>query len=401
MKDFDVVLFGATGFTGQRCAAELDGRAGIRWAIAGRDRAKLEELRSSLGSAPEILVADSFDRPSLDAMTSRTRVVCTTVGPYATYGDPLVESCIANDTDTCDLTGEPQWVRHLVDDLHDAAVAAGVRVVNCCGVDSIPSDLGTFLVQETAIERHGRPCDEVRALVWRLRGGLSGGTVASGLEIAKAASEDPHAKRVFEDPYSLNPPGERQGPDQRPSSAVRFDEEVDGWVGPFLMEYMNAKIVRRSNALMSYRYGRDFRYSEQSRMGQGPVAAARAAAMAVGTRAWPIVSGIGPVRKVLEATVLPKPGEGPSDEAIERGVFEMRFFGTYDDATPSVAARFAGQGDPGYGITVTMLVESALCLALDRDALPDRAGVLTPASAMGKPLVERLRNAGLTLELCD
>jgi len=217
----------------------------------------------------------------------------------------------------------------------------------------------------------------------------------------QAAKHDPNARRILTEPYSINPPGERQGPDLASSNALRSEELADGWTAPFLMAYMNERIVRRSNALLDFEYGRDFRYHERSRLGRGPAGLAKAAIMAAGTALWPAVARVDPLRKLLEATVLPDPGEGPSDEAIEKGVFEMRFFGTFDDSSDRVVARFAGEGDPGYGITITTLVECALCLAIDRERLPDRYGVLTPATAMGSLLIERLRNAGLTLELCD
>ena len=396
-REFDVILWGATGFTGQRVATKLAARSGdARWAIAGRNERKLREIAASFEPRPQIVVADSFDRASLEAMARRTRAIATTVGPYAQYGTPLVEACIANGTHCCDLTGEPHWIRTLVDEHHDAARQAGVRIVNCCGFDSIPSDLGAFLVQEHALEGYGEPCDEVRAVVWKMVGGMSGGTVASATGIAQAA-RDPQVREILGAPYSLNPPGQRRGADdgRRVSRAIYYDD-LETWTAPFFMATVNAKIVRRSNALLGMRFG-DYRYDERIRAGSGITGRLKAEAITAAVGTAPAALGIDPLRRLLEKTVLPSPGEGPSEEQLARGMFEFRIVGAWDGRSERITARVAANSDPGYGATATMLAESALCLALDD--LPDNAGIMTPASAMGDALLARLRAAQMQFEV--
>ncbi len=405
-REFDVVLFGATGFTGRLTAEYLAreyGDGSLRWALAGRNAEKLAKVRDEIAAqSPSIaevplLVGDSHDRASLDAIAARTRVVCSTVGPYATYGSELVAACVAHGTSYCDLTGEVQWIRRMIDAHHEAASASGARIVHCCGFDSIPSDIGMFVLQEAAIERTGSPAGRVRFQLKKASGGFSGGTVASLLNVL-AEAKDPQVRRVLGNPYSLNPEGERKGPDGQDLMRPARDEVTGTWVGPFVMAAINSRVVRRTNALLDYRYGRELRYDEVTCFGRGPAGLARATAMSAGLGAFVAAASVGPTRRALTSTVLPAPGEGPSREAIERGRFRADIIGVLDDGT-TLTVRASGDRDPGYGATAGMLAESAVCLALDADELPDRAGVLTPASAMGARLVERLPRAGVGFEI--
>ena len=394
VRPFDVVVFGATGFTGRLVAEYLAAHhagEGLRWAIAGRDTVRLHAVRDELastGSAPSVVVADSRDRASLEAMAASTRVVCTTVGPYARHGDPLVAACIDQGADQVDLTGEPHYVRHTVDTRHDDAVAAGVRIVHCCGFDSIPSDLGTLALQDAVLARDGRPCDTVQLEVIDLRGGVSGGTIASMVEVMDAA-HDPAVREILSDPYALNPPDSRSGPDGADQATPRHDPITGTWTAPFVMAAINARVVRRTNALLDFRYGRDFRYGEVTRTGRGAIGAVRAGFLAAGIALFYSAMRARTTRRPLRRWVLPDPGEGPGRDAVESGHFTMRLSGRRNGSEVGHVL-VHGWRDPGYGATACMLAESALCLALDRDVLPTRAGVLTPAAAMGSTLRARL-----------
>jgi short subunit dehydrogenase-like uncharacterized protein len=396
--DLDLVIFGATGFTGRLVSEYVLARSGrTRVGLAGRDRGKLEALRRELAADAELIVADSSDRASLDTMVKRTRVVCTTVGPYAKYGSDLVASCAAQGVDCCDLTGEPQWVRRMIDAHHEDARRSGARIVPCCGFDSIPSDLGVFMLQEHARATHGAPCDEVTLAMTRLRGGVSGGTIATMFSIQEELREDRAVRRLLVDPYALV---EERGPDARDRPGVRFHEELNAWVTPFLMAFMNRKVVHRTNALGGYPYGRDFKYAELSAFRRGPRGAMRALRMSAGMGALLAMMSVGPTRNLLERA-LARPGEGPSKRTRERGLFEAMLIGHGTDATTHapfrVRGRVAGKGDPGYAGTAVMLGEAALCLAQDPPI--GGGGVQTPAVALGGALLGRLGAAGMTFEV--
>ena len=403
---FEIVLMGATGFTGALVAEYLvrHGPRDLRWAIAGRDRAKLEAVRrrlAELGGPPELplVVADSHDRAALDALAGDTKVVCTTVGPYALHGGDLVAACANQGTHYCDLTGEPQWIRRMIDAHHDRASDTGARIVHCCGFDSIPSDIGCFMLQEAAIERYGQPLERIKFFLGRNRGGLSGGTAASMVNLLEEA-RDPTVRRVLGHPYGLNPAGEQSGPDGSDPKGVGRDPEVPCFTAPFVMAAINTRIVRRSNALMGYRYGRGFRYGEQMSFPYTAKGLAMATAFTAAMAGFLAVAAMPPTRKLLVDRVLPASGAGPTREERENGFFEVRLIGhgkTRDGAEITMGARVEGHQDPGYGETSKMLGESALCLA--RETLDSSGGVLTPASAMGRPLLERLRRAGMRFDV--
>jgi len=397
MKPFDLVLFGATGFTGRLVAEYLaQKKVPLKWAIAGRDRKKLE----ALGAGVPILIADAGDLASLDAVATQTRVICSTVGPYARYGSPLVEACAKNGVDYCDLTGETHWIRKMIDAHHDQAQKSGARIVHCCGFDSIPSDLGTFMLQEHARATHGAPCTEVVFAVRGSRGGVSGGTIASMMDLIDLAKRDREVRKILLDPYALNPEGDRRGPDGHDQRSVRYDDTLGSWTAPFVMEAINARIVRRSNALSGYRYGRDFRYREVVAFKRGPLGLALASGMTAGLGVFVAATAFAPTRAVLKRTLLPAPGQGPSADTRERGFFRVQLVGTGTDKSGQpfrVEGRVAGHGDPGYAATARMLAESALCLASDERT--SEGGVLTPATALGARLLERLRTADMTFEV--
>ena len=403
-RDFDIVVWGATGFTGALVAEYLLAQYGIggnlRWAIAGRSEEKLEKLRHALGSeatALPTIVADSFDEQKLSDMAAKTRVVITTVGPYAKYGSQLVASCVEQGTHYCDLAGEAQWIRRMIDTHHEAARASGSRIVHCCGFDSVPMDIGVHFLQREAKRLHGDYCASIAMNVKAMRGTFSGGTMASMMNLVREARADRDVARVLVHPYALNPDGERKGPDSVDQRGVRFDETAQTWTAPFIMAGINTKVVRRSHALQGFPYGKDFRYREAMMMGEGAPGWLRAAGVAGGLGGFMLTASIGPMRRLLEKYVLPKPGEGPSKDQRETGFFDLRQFGKLADGTV-IRTKITGDRDPGYGSTSKMLAESGVCLA--QDELASGGGVLTPAAAMGDALLSRLQeNAGLTFEV--
>ncbi|MGH0037447.1 MAG: saccharopine dehydrogenase family protein [Myxococcota bacterium] len=410
-REFDVILWGATGFTGRLVGEYLLGRYGtggdLRWAIAGRNPAKLETVRASIGSAAHrsaeelpILVGDGDDESSLRALAERTRVVCTTVGPYAKYGSKLVHACAGLGTHYCDLTGEVQWMRRMIDAHQKEAEASGARIVHNCGFDSIPSDLGVYFLQQAMRQRHGISCSRIAYRVKGFSGGFSGGTAASLLNVMEEATADPDVRQIMADPYSLNPPDRRSGPDGREAMGPFYDADFGEWTAPFVMAAINTRVVRRTNALLGLSYGADFRYDEATLMGPGVLGLAKATAFSAALGATMAAGALGPLRSVL-GSLLPSPGEGPSAAQREAGYFDIRLFGAHpDDANQSLRGRVTGDRDPGYGSTARMLGESAVCLA--KDDLRVAGGFWTPASAMGAPLLERLQaNAGLTFTLQD
>jgi short subunit dehydrogenase-like uncharacterized protein len=345
------------------------------------------------------MVADSFDDESLRRMTAATTVVITTVGPYALYGDNLLSACIENGTHYCDLAGEVQWIRKMIDLYQDKATQSGARIVNCCGFDSIPSDLGTQFLQEQAQADFGMPCSSVELIVNGMKGGGSGGTIASGLNSLKEGRKDREVAKSLVQPYSLNPADERSGPDGRDQKGVRFSELAKTWTAPFIMAVINMRLVRRSNALMNYAYGKDFRYSESMRCGKSFGGWLKAAISTLVMGIFFTLASFAFTRKHVVEKMLPKPGEGPNRKQRESGFFNMTLYGTTKSGK-SCKVKVTGDRDPGYGSTSRMLSETAICLA--KDELSVGGGLWTPASAMGPVLRQRLiENAGLTFTRSD
>ena len=408
-RDFDIVLYGATGFAGKLTADYLAKAGGeARIALAGRSHEKLLAVRDTLGEAAqswELIAADASQPTTLDAMAARAQVVVTTVGPYTRYGLPLVAACAAAGTDYADLTGEGMFIRESIDLYHKQALDTGARIVHSCGFDSIPSDLSVFALYRRAEADDAGQLGDTNLVVRSFAGGVSGGTVASMIEVMRTASADPEARRVMNDPYTLTPdrnaePEFGAQPDARWRRGSDIAPELKGyWTGAFVMASANTRIVRRSNALLEYAYGRRFEYAEQMSMGKS-IAAPVAAAMATGGNA--AVIGLGtrffdrlPTR--LVERIAPKPGTGPSERAREQGHYTVE---TYTTTTTGARYRatMSQKGDPGYKATSVLLGESGLALALDRDRLSDLRGVITPAAAMGDALLARFSAAGVSLE---
>lgn len=409
-RELDAVVYGATGFVGKLTAQYLSrAGGGARIGLAGRSAERLRAVRDELGAAARdwpIVVADADQPATLDAMAARTRVVITTVGPYTRYGMPLVAACAAAGTDYVDLTGEAMFVRDSIDTYHKQAVDNRARIVHACGFDSIPSDISVYALYRTARDEGTGELLNTDYVLRSFSGGLSGGTIASMTEVFRTASSDPDARRQIFDPHTLSVdrPAEPEVGPQPDLSWHRGGDiapELAGiWTAGFLMAPYNTRIVRRSNGLLNWAYGRRFRYAEHMSVGSSAAAPVLSGlATGVGNLTFGLAGRffrLLPPR--LVERVLPKPGTGPSQSRRENGYYRVE---TY--TTTSTGARYlavmAQQGDPGYQATSVLLAESALALALDRDALPEHYGVLTPAAAIGDALLARLPAAGVTLEV--
>ncbi|MEU1428950.1 saccharopine dehydrogenase NADP-binding domain-containing protein [Nocardia sp. NPDC005746] len=407
-REFDIALFGATGFVGKLTAHYLveAAPAGARIALAGRSLEKLAAVRAELGPlAAEwpLVQADSTDRESLNALAARTKVVVTTVGPYLRYGFPLVQACAENGTHYADLTGEALFIRDCIDRFGDKAAETGAKIVNSCGFDSIPSDLSVYQLYKRSVADNTGELTDV-TLVAFLKGGMSGGTIDSIRALVEAVAEEPAKASVMAHPYSLSPdksmdPDVGRQSDQALSRASDIDPSLDGWVATFIMGAHNTKIVRRSNGLLGWPYGKNFRYKEVMSAGSSaasPLVAAGIAGGIVATMATGAVLSRVPLGRKLIDRIVPAPGTGPDEKARRNGWFTMRTF-AHTTSGAKYKCTFAGKGDPGYQATAVMLGQAGLCLAFDD--LPELAGILTPASAMGDALTERLRAADITIEV--
>ena len=412
-REFDIVIYGASGFVGKLTAeylASVSHRSGgkARIALAGRSVGKLEAVRARLAESARdwpILTVDA-DRPStLDDMAARTQVVITTVGPYSRYGLPLVAACAKAGTDYADLTGEAMFVRQSIDDYHKQAVDTGARIVHACGFDSVPSDMSVYeLFRRARQDGAGELCD-TNYVLRSFSGGVSGGTVASMIEVFRASSGDPDTRRLLADPYTLAQdrgaePELGPQPDLPWRRGREIAPELDGvWAAGFVMAMYNTRIVRRSNALLDYAYGHRFRYAEYMGVGPSPMAGVAAAATTAAVAGTAALGGrfFRLLPRRLVERVAPKPGTGPSEEVRERGYYRVETYTTTSSGARYVAT-MSQSGDPGYKATSVMLGECGLALALDRDKLPELHGVLTPAAAMGDALLERFPAAGISLD---
>ena len=403
---YDLVVFGATSFVGQiltRYLLETYGLGkSVNWAIAGRSETKLNKLKGDLGSQAKelpVILADASDGRALQAMCAQTRVIISTVGPYALYGEPLVAACVHTGTDYCDLTGEVQWIRRMVDRYEDEAKASGARIVHCCGFDSIPSDMGVWFLQEKAEQTFGAPCRDVRMRVKAAKGEFSGGMVASMMNIAKEAAADPKLRKELANPFSISPAGHRSETRQPSLKGAEYDKTFDVWLAPFVMGAINTRIVHRSNGLQGARYGKEFTYDEAMMTGRGLKGRLAAYGITGGLGAFFTASAIKPTRWVVEKFV-PQPGEGPSPEAQKAGFYDLRFVGRTEDGK-TIITKVTGDRDPGYGSTGKMLGEAGMCLAFDLPAEKE-GGFWTPSSLLNGSLMERLTSkAGLTFEVLE
>jgi short subunit dehydrogenase-like uncharacterized protein len=394
-RDLDLIVYGATGYTGRLVARAVAQRApsDLRWALGGRRTTKLARVRDELGLDVELVVADAHDQAALAALARRTRAVVTTVGPYAHHGTPLLRACADAGTHVADLTGEPLWMRETIDLLQGRARTTGARLVHACGFDSIPSDLGVLALQDAAVLRHGRPCRRIVHGYGPMRGGLSGGTLASGLDTLERIARDPDARRDLNDP-DLLAPGGTPSPDPVGPWWPQRHAHLDGWTAPFATAPVNAKVVRRTRHLLGEPWGEELAYLERLRTPTW----ARAATVGLAGALGAVVLRAAPLR-ALARRFVPKPGQGPSAEVRERGFLRTTLIGHVDDATPPLVAHVAADRDPGYGATARMLAETGLLLA--RDEVPVEGGVLTPAVAGGQRLIERLRRVGVDIRVED
>ena len=399
MRKYDLLIWGATSFTGKLVTEYLFNKYGsskIKWAIAGRNLDKLKKIRSEVADEKiPMFIADSFDEESLLKFVKKTKVVCSTVGPYSLYGTKLVKLCVENNTNYCDITGEAHWIRNLIDQFHEEAKSKKIKIVNSCGFDSIPSDMGVYFIQNEIKKTYKNYANFIKMRVAGVRGGISGGTYGSINNLLKEAYSNKKIFRVLNNPYGLNPKNKMEGMDKKDLRKIIFDKESNSWIYPFIMAGINTKIVRRSHALTNFQYGKDFRYEEAMMSGKG-ISGLLKAILAV----FPLAMiGLNPnsfLKKIVNS-YMPKPGEGPGLEKRKNGFYNLRFYVTIDERRKAFA-KVVGDNDPGYGSTSKMLAESALCLAFDK--LPENYGVVTPSIAMGKQLLERLRNnAGLNFQI--
>ena len=402
-RAYDVVLYGATGFVGRQTVAYFAAQShGLRWALAGRSAPKLEQLREACGAGAAgagIIVADAADAPALQTLAAQATVVLSTAGPFALHGSALVAACVAQRSHYVDITGETPWVRGLIAQHHAQAEREGTRIIPCCGFDSVPSDLGAWLVAQAIRRQFGEPCVSVKAC-HSMRGGVNGGTLASLFNVMEAGQSQQLA-----DPFLLNPPGTapRNSKAHADPVAPHHDAEFDAWVGPFVMGAINTRVVRRSVALLAARgdmaCAPEFSYQEYFRVGRGPVAAGAAATLSLGLGLGQLALGFKPWRTLARA-LAPAPGQGPSASSMDGGSFRCELVGT-SASGKLLRGCIAGQGDPGNRATTKFVCESALALALQLKELPGgpgAGGVLTPASALGAVLAQRLAAVGMTVE---
>ena len=405
-KKFDIIIFGATSFVGQIMtkyfAENIKDFSPLSWAIAGRSQEKLDTLRSSLGEVFQnlpMIVCDAFDPIKLHELTKSSKVVASTVGPYALYGEELVKACAQNGTDYCDLCGEAYWIKDMIQKYNNDAARSGARIVNCCGFDSIPSDLGVLVLQEYSKNKFGSYFPRIKLGVEKMKGGASGGTLASMIQAVIAAKSNPALRKEMANPYILCPEFNRDKIKQNRVTSVVFDDDFKMWSAPFIMEAINTRVVMRSHFINEKKYGAGFLYQEQMLMGKGVKGYIRATSLLMGLGIFALSVFITPTRKILQKFILPKPGQGPSLEAQRDGYFDINLIGI-SESTGKLCLKVTGDTDPGYGCTAKMLAHSALSLAFDAPQKNSDGGFLTPSSALGTALVVRLKKyAGMTFKL--
>ncbi|MFT6269304.1 MAG: short subunit dehydrogenase-like uncharacterized protein [Alphaproteobacteria bacterium] len=401
-REFDIIVYGATSFVGQilveyltkytRETAQTYNNETVTWAIAGRSEDKLLALKDRLSIADiRHYVLDANDLEGLTQLSNKAKVIVTTVGPYALYGETMVKACVNTGTDYCDLTGEPQWIKIMLEKYEVDAKASGARIIHSAGFDSIPSDIGVYRAQQLAMAKTGKPAGQIKMRVRKIKGAASGGTIASMLNVLKEAKENPSLRKVLINPYVLCTPPHSYKKRQKSHKKAEFDETLKIWTMPFVMAAINERIVHRSNSLLGDQYGSDFKYDEAMSAKTG----LQAWIFTLGLGCFMIAASVSPLRNLLAKYVLPKPGEGPSQEEQLNGMFDMRFYAQLSNGE-NLVVKVEGDRDPGYGSTAKMLSQAALCLAND---VPNVAGGFwTPASALSEHLINRLdAHAGVTV----
>lgn len=400
---YDLVIFGATGFVGKLICRYLASNTfndvPVRWAICGRNQAKLDALLKDLpGTAPAVMVADAKDPASLEKLCAQTKVVISTVGPYNRYGEPLIAQCAKSGTDYVDLCGEVLWLKEMIDRYQAQAQQSGARLCPTAGFDSVPSDLGTWWLQQESHAMYGAYCNRVKLRVIGMQGGLSGGTLASMTDTSAAAAADSSVRKALLDPYLITTPYPQSPPRQTMHTRPFKEREFEGWMAPFFMEAINSRVVHRSHSLIDFAYGPDFRYDEAMLAGQGGKGWLMGQAISVGIAGAFVAASIAPVRKALHRVVLPKPGQGPSEKMQREGFFNIELWGSVDEHR-SVRVRLSAFEDPGYAATAKILSQAGLCLAFDQSLSDVPGGFWTPATALKEPFRQRLiRYAGLKFE---
>lgn len=410
---FDVIVFGATSFVGQILAQYLtdtfngQGQESLSWAIAGRSQQKLNEVKAKLKSGGEqtelaTLIADAHDESAVKALCDSARVIISTVGPYALYGETLVKVCAETGTDYCDLTGEVQWISRMLNKYEDTAKASGAHIVHCSGFDSIPSDMGVYFTQQQAKATLDEYCNNISMRVKAAKGGASGGTIASMLNITKEVVANPSMRKDLLNPYWVCPKGHGFKVRQFDTKGPTFDKNFNAWTAPFIMAAINTRIVFRSHALAGAPYGNDFKYDEAMLVGKGVKGRLTATAIVAGLGAFFVGAAIKPMRWLLENTILPKPGEGPTPKEQVEGYYDIRFVGKTANGK-EIRTKVVGQGDPGYGSTSQMLGQVGACLALDKTLMESKeGGFWTTSTLLGDRLIERLeKDAQLKFEVLN
>lgn len=414
LPKYDLIIFGATSFVGKIICQylmenygphdHLDGspNESISWAIAGRSKQKLSALKNSLGpraTGLNIFTADATDEAALQALCAHGKVILSTVGPYALYGETLLKACVNSGTDYVDLTGEVHWIRAMLDKYELSAQESGARIVPCCGFDSIPSDLGVWFLQKHAQAKFGQTCTRIQGRIKAMKGGFSGGTAASIINILREVTRNTSLRKILGNPYALCLNGPQNSARQINIKTATYESNLKSWSAPFVMASINTRVVHRSNMLLEMDYGKRFQYDEAVLAGPGFKGLTKAQLITMGLGAFLAGASIPPSRWCLEKFVLPKPGEGPSLEAQANGFFDIRFFGTTESGE-TIVAKVTGDRDPGYGSTAKMISEAAICLAKDPIVQQKSGGFWTPATMLGEPLIQRLeQNAGLSFTI--
>ena len=403
-KEFDLVIFGATSFVGQLVCDYLLHEAidaNLNWAMAGRSQSKLRKIKSDLGEKAArlpLFIADSFDETALKNLCERTNLIVSTVGPYALYGESLIKVCAQSGTDYCDLTGEHQWIRRMTRAYQREAEASGARIVNCCGFDSMPSDLGVKFLQQSALKKFGTTCDKVRFRVKSIKGHASGGTIASMVNIFKETADDEELQEEFKNLYSLCPDDHSNKVRQRLID-VEYDKVFKSWVGPFVMAGINTRVVLRSNALMTPPYAKQFHYDEGTLVGNGKKGRKKAKRLAWLSKVGMFAMSVPLIRALIVKIFLPKPGEGPSLGEQNNGFYDLRLLGITEHGD-EILTKVIGDKDPGYGSTAKMLAQAAISLRLEVSGSELPGGFWTPATAFGDKLFARLQSqAGISFEV--